>query len=261
MPGEWYPGAYERLSDPQYRWGLAVLERIPLRGDETVVDAGCGAGRLTAVLLERLPQGRVIGVDRSQNMLDQAALRLGPRYGERVELVRADLGAFALGRVADLVVSTATFHWVLDHERLFRELFAALRPGGRLVAQCGGVGNLSRLLARARERMAREPLASYFAGWREPWEFADAETTARRLGSAGFVDVATGIQDEPTEFADPSVFEQFLTHVVFGSHLERLPSGELKRGFIAPLVELAARDDPPRVLDYRRLNLRARRPA
>jgi len=137
VPGEWYPGAYERLSDPQYRWGLAVLERIPLRGDETVVDPGCGTGRLTAVLLERLPLGRVIGVDRSQNMLDQAASRLGPRHGERVELVRADLGAFALGRVADLVVSTATFHWVLDHERLFRELFAALRPGGRLVAQSG----------------------------------------------------------------------------------------------------------------------------
>src|SRR5258708_35623699 len=87
MSNEWDAEAYDRLSDPQYRWGKKVLDRIDLRGDETAIDAGCGTGRLTSVLLERLPRGRVIAIDGSQNMLNEAASRLVPRYGARVELV------------------------------------------------------------------------------------------------------------------------------------------------------------------------------
>src|SRR5262245_33124609 len=114
MTHEWDAQAYDRLSDPQYRWGVRVLERLALRGDETALDAGCGSGRLTALLLERLPHGRVIAVDRSENMLAEARARLAGS-DDRVTFVAADLQTYAGDALCDAIVSTATFHWILDH--------------------------------------------------------------------------------------------------------------------------------------------------
>src|SRR5437588_4192796 len=112
---EWDAGAYHRLSNPQVKWGERVLECLPLRGDETVLDAGCGTGRLTAELLERLPRGRVIAMDRSANMVRAARDYLGSRFGDRVTVVEADLAALDMDQAVDAIFSTSTFHWVKDH--------------------------------------------------------------------------------------------------------------------------------------------------
>src|SRR5436190_16047407 len=139
-PRDWDAATYDRVANPQTRWGTLVLDRLPLRGDETVLDAGCGSGRVTELLAERLPNGRVIALDASPSMVDEARRRL-ERFGDRVDFVVADLGRpFTLpdGILADAILSTATFHWVPDHAALFRNLAAVLRPGGRLVAQFGG---------------------------------------------------------------------------------------------------------------------------
>ena len=167
-PKEWDAATYHRVADPQFNWGVRVLERLPLAGDETVIDAGCGSGRLTELLLERLPRGRVIALDRSSNMLEAVRGRLLPRHAGRLELMEADLGALSLEGVADAVFSTATFHWVLDHRALFGGLRRALRPGGRLVAQCGGAGNLDRFLARTEALCAEEPYRRWFQDWTRP---------------------------------------------------------------------------------------------
>ncbi len=116
------------------RWGSAVLERLPLAGDETVLDAGCGSGRVTEELLERLPNGRVIAADNAPSMLVEARARL-ERFGDRVSFVECDLGRpLPVEGPVDAVFSTATFHWVADHDALFANLAAVLRPGGWLVA-------------------------------------------------------------------------------------------------------------------------------
>jgi trans-aconitate 2-methyltransferase len=258
-PREWDAAAYHRLGNPQHAWGLKVLEHLPLTGDETVIDAGCGTGRLTAELLARLPRGHVIALDRSQNMLDLAAEYLTPRFGDRVSFRQADLQTYRDEGAADAVFSTATFHWVLDHPRLFENLHHTLRPGGRLCAQCGGGPNLARIHDRAAELQAREPFAPFFTTFTEPWEFADAETTRARLERAGFVEIETSVVEQPTTFASEQEFTDFITKVVFGVFLERLPDEALRASFIAPLVEQAKRDEPPLTLDYWRLNLRARR--
>ena len=127
---EWDARAYHDKSRPHVAWGATVLERLSLRGDEIALDAGCGTGKLTAELLRRLPQGKVIALDRSQNMMDQARDFLGGEFSERVSFVKTDLLEIDLDREVDVIFSTATFHWVLDHPRLFRNLFRALRPGG-----------------------------------------------------------------------------------------------------------------------------------
>ena len=149
---DWDGASYDRISAPQEALGRAVLARMELRGDETVLDAGCGSGRVTEALLERLPRGRVIAVDASPSMVEQA--RGASAGSERVEVRQMDLLELELEEPVDAILSTATFHWILDHDALFRRLHAALRPGGQLVAQCGGEGNIDRA-ARRRQGGAR----------------------------------------------------------------------------------------------------------
>jgi trans-aconitate methyltransferase len=258
---EWNAETYHRVSNPQFTWGLTVMDRLPLAGDETVADVGCGSGRLTDLLVRRLPRGRVVAVDGSENMLRSAHAFLRPRHGTHVAFIRADAAALPLAGAADAIFSTATFHWVLDHERLFRSLFVALRPGGRLVAQCGGGPNIRRIRDRAAALLRESPFAPYFAGWRGPWLYADADVTARRLTDAGFSDVATSLQAEPTIMPDEASFREFITNVICHPYLAVLPAGELRARFVDSLTAQAARDDPPFELDYWRLNIQARKPA
>jgi trans-aconitate 2-methyltransferase len=260
---EWNAAVYHRVAEPQQTWGAKVLARLPLRGDETVLDAGCGTGRLTAELLERLPRGRVIAFDRSQNMLAKAREHLTPRYGDRVRFVQGDLqtiGPDPIGQTVDVIFSTATFHWIPDHSILFAGLFALLNPGGWLVAQCGGGPNIAALRRRAAALMASPPYAPFFAGWPGPWHFADDLATAERLRAAGFVDVETDLEEAPTVLPDTATYHEFLTNVIFGAHLARLPDDALRRAFVDALTDQAATDDPPFALDYWRLNLRGRKP-
>ena len=257
---EWNADLYHQISAPQVSWGKKVLSRVSLRGDETVLDSGCGTGRLTRDLLEALPRGRVIGLDVSRNMIDAARAFLEPEFGARVEFVCCDVLDLPFEQELDGIFSTASFHWVRDHDTLFRRLLRALRPGGWLVAQCGGHGNIDRFLGRARAWMQTEPQAQYFKGFQSPWEFSDAETAAVRLRSAGFESIKTDLEETPTQFPNAQEYKQFVESVILHRHLERIPDPNLRRQFLAELSAQAAGDDPPYLLDYWRLNLEARRP-
>jgi len=243
----WSGGEYDRLSSPMEAMGREVLERLPLSGGETVIDAGCGSGRVTEALIGRLPSGRVIGVDQSASMIDAARERLG----DRAELHVADLATFDLGLEADAILSTATFHWIADHDALFARLHAHLRPGGLLVAQCGGQGNIASVHAAAREVMAVEPFAPSFEGWRGPWNFAAPDETEARLRAAGFVQARAWLQERPVTPDEPHAY---LTEINLGAHLGRLPEG-LRPRFVDAVIERLG--GPPVTIDYVRLNIDA----
>ncbi len=260
MTNEWNASSYHKVSGPQTEWGRRVLSRLTVRGDERVIDAGCGTGRLTAELMRRVPDGRMVAIDRSWNMLATARANLRPDFGGRVSFVRVELPAMPFDRWADLVFSTATFHWVRDHAALFRNLFQALRAGGRLFAQCGGGPNLARAHALAEQVMRRAPFAPYFADWPPLWEFATPDITTSRLRAAGFVDVVSSLEDAPTRLADEASYREFVTTVIYNPHLERIPDPALRSRFIDEITMLSAREDPPFTLDYWRLNLQGRRP-
>ena len=256
---EWNADSYHQVSRPQVEWGLALLDRLLLEGHELVLDVGCGTGRLTEKLLERLPQGRVVAIDLSANMLHVAREFLRPRFGNQCAFVKADASQLpALG--ADAIFSAATFHWVRDHPRLFRSLYDALKPGGRIVAQCGGGPNIARLHDRAEALMRESRFAPFFRSWQDPWEFADAATTARRLDDAGFEDIRTSLVPAPVKQPDAATFRTFITTVICHPHLGYLDDQALRENFVQRLTEQASGDNPPFELDYWRLNLDARKP-
>jgi trans-aconitate 2-methyltransferase len=241
MPRDWDAGAYDRLPIPMTRWGIAVVGWLDLAGQERVLDAGCGTGQVTERLLDRLPEGTVVALDGSPSMIARAHERLGDA---RVEyLVHDLLEPIPIGSV-DAVLSTATFHWILDHDRLFANLAAVLKPGGQLAAQCGGAGNTVEL-----GRVVRD------LGYEleEDKNFASPEETRERLERAGFTDVECWLQPEPTPIPRGDL-ELYLRTICLGSVLQRVPA-EARDGFL----ERATDRLPDGVIDYVRLNIRARR--
>jgi trans-aconitate 2-methyltransferase len=246
-PRDWDAATYERLAAPLTAMGTDVLDRLVLRGDETVLDAGCGTGNVTRVLLERLPRGRVIAVDAAPSMVWQARELLPAE----VEVCQADLLELRLDEPVDAVLSTATFHWIEDHEQLFANLHALLKPGGRLVAQCGGHGNVAEVKQAGFDAAAEPRFAAHFDGWGSDWQFATPQDTERRLRAAGFTDVWCWLTRVDVDPGDPAAY---LGSICLGSFLARLPD-ELHEPFVAAALE---RLPEPLEIHYVRLNILAR---
>jgi trans-aconitate 2-methyltransferase len=246
MGTPWDARTYDLASEPQQAWAADVLARLEgLAPDARVLDVGCGTGRVTEALLELVPRGRVLALDASADMVELAHRRLG----DRAEVWRQDVLDLAVDEPVDAIVSTATLHWVTDHDRLWARLAGALRPGGRLEVQCGGEGNIDRV-QEVIEAVARE-VAPELVGW-SPWVFAGPQETERRLEQAGFTAIRCWLQDRPTA---PEDVDAFVRTSILPAHLARLPADRRER-FAAAVV---ARVRPP--LDYVRLNVSAVRAA
>jgi trans-aconitate 2-methyltransferase len=244
---DWDADTYDRVSAPQQRWAAEQLDRLELAGDEVVVDAGCGSGKITLELIRRVPHGTVYAVDAAPSMVRHTR----EAVGDRATALCQDLVALELPEPVDVVFSNATFHWIGDHDALFAALHRNMKPGARLLAQCGGQGNIDRFRVLADEIAFAEPFAPYFTDWVRPWNYAGAEVTAQRLEHAGFTAVSTWLQEKPTPLDDP---RPFISTVCLVRHLDPLPP-ELRERFIDTVLE---RYGSPVVLDYVRLNMSAR---
>jgi trans-aconitate 2-methyltransferase len=255
---QWDGASYDRISGPMEALGREVLARLELNGDEVVLDAGCGSGRITEALIERLPRGRVIAVDASPSMADAARRRLGisepgeqpTGHAGRVDVRVLDLLDLELEDPVDAILSTATFHWISDHERLFGQLHGALRPAGRMAAQCGGEGNIDVLRGKANTVLSREPYAEHFADWQPPWNYAGPQETRKRLLDAGFTSADCWLTPAP---AQPEHPREFLSTIVLGPHTQRLPV-DLRDRFLDDVLDELGK---PVIVDYVRLNIDA----
>ncbi|MEV6006635.1 class I SAM-dependent methyltransferase [Streptomyces sp. NPDC051976] len=246
MPREWDAKTYDSLPLPHLGWGRRTLGRLPLRGDERVLDAGCGTGRDTEGLLELLPQGRVVAVDGSARMLDQLRERLAGRL-DRVEVVHADLTKpLPFDGEVDAVFSVAAFHWIDDHAALFASLASRLRPGGRLVSECGGQGNIA---------VVNAAVADVLGGAPDMWDFAGVDDTRARLAAAGLTDIDVRLRPDPAHLTPGPQLESFLATVILGAHLDTLPAADR-----TPFVQAVAARLPAPVIDYVRLEISATRP-
>jgi trans-aconitate 2-methyltransferase len=242
MATPWDARTYDRSSAPQQAWGADVLARLAgIAPDATVLDVGCGTGRVTEALLELVPRGRVLAIDASADMVQLARRRLG----DRAQVWREDVLELDLEDSLDAIVSTATLHWVGDHDRLWARLARALRKGGRLEAQCGGQGNIARV--RAVIDAVTPDVAPELAGW-SPWVFAGPGETERRLRDAGFTGIRCWLEERPT---DPEDLDAFVRTSILPAHLARLPDQRRERFAAAVVAKVVT------PLDYVRLNVSA----
>jgi trans-aconitate 2-methyltransferase len=239
MSFEWNANAYDALPLPHVVWGQRVLDRMRLTGTERVLDAGCGTGRDAAALLERLPAIDVVGVDASSTMIEVARERLG----DRATFVVADLTAPLPIAPVDAVMSVAAFHWITDHELLFRNLAASVRPGGRLTSDCGGQGQLA-FLDEALVRVTGKP--------KQYIRFAGVAETEAALRAGGWEVESVRLRPDPLRLDDPGLLETYLATVCLGAYLDDMPQDE-HRPFVRAVREAMA--EP--VVDYVRLEIDA----
>lgn len=220
-----------------------MLERLhDISPDATVLDVGCGTGRVTEQLLELVPRGEVLAIDASREMVELAAARLRGR----ARVWRQDVLDLDLEQPVDAIFSNATLHWVDDHDRLWPALAHALAPRGRLEVQCGGEGNIARVrdvIAQVVHDLELAELAGF-----SPWTFAGPHETEQRLRDARFVDVRCWLQQRPTR---PHDVDGFVRSSILAAHLERLPE-DAREPFAAAVVERVSLP-----LDYVRLNVSA----
>jgi trans-aconitate 2-methyltransferase len=273
---DWDAAKYHRISDPQLAWGRAVATRLNAAPGERILDLGCGTGRLTNEIAQ-MAGIHVVGLDYSAAMLREAGGRtgVGPGSNEgqtgvrpgsdggqapsrRPLYVRGDGASLPFASAFDAVFSAAVFHWIRDHDQLFRSVYVALKPGGRLIAQCGGANNLDRLYGRARALMQSDEYRDHFIGWTNFNHFENVADTERRLLRAGFTDIDVSLVSSPVIFDTPSAFSEFAAAVCLRHHLDRLPAGA-RDGFMTQITDQARDDDPPLTLDYWRLNIAARK--
>lgn len=187
VPAGWDAATYEQVAAPQRAWAREIIARAALQPGELVLDAGCGGGGVTQQLLEA--GARVIAVDGDAAMVEQARSALPAD----VPVLHQDLLELDVPEPVDVVFSCAVFHWITDHDALFAKLHAALRLGGRLVAQCGGEGNIARVIDALGERPGR-------------WLYANGADTEHRLRAAGFTDVHAWLEPKPTYVDDMETY-------------------------------------------------------
>jgi trans-aconitate 2-methyltransferase len=183
----WNAETYEKVASPQAAWADEIIARAGIGPDDVVLDAGCGGGGVTLKLLELTPN--VIAVDADPNMVEKARATLP----DSVPVHLQSLTELDIEERVDVVFSCAVFHWITDHERLFERLHAVLKPGGRLVAQCGGQGNIQNVLDVVGERPGR-------------WLYAGPGETEQRLRAAGFTSTRAWLEPKPAVPADMVTF-------------------------------------------------------
>jgi len=241
--GSWDARSYDQVSRlVQYRWGQQVLEWRKWRGDEIVMDAGCGTGLLTRRLAKRVPRGKVYAVDIDSNMIKRAKNNL--QFFDNVEIIQSSFTDIRIPRKLDVVFSNSALHWIQDHRKVFQKFWEMLNPmnvsnknndisissndnnnsesNGQLLIQCGGDGNLQRIISMLERITHLDQFKEYFTDWKQPWYFAKPDDTCKLLQETGYVNARVFSSSDQVILPNRRVYSKFVRTVVLKSYLEHL---------------------------------------
>jgi trans-aconitate 2-methyltransferase len=182
---KWNPEAYGRSSSAQKRWAEELISKIPIKGDERILDIGCGDGKITAEIASLVPKGSVKGIDNSVEMISFAKGRYPQSRHPNLFFEYGDASALEYADEFDLVVSFACLHWVLDHGPVLLGISRSLKPGGRLFVQFGGRGNADGILRVVNGLISEEGMNRYFEDFAFPYGFFGPEDYTQWLEKAG----------------------------------------------------------------------------
>jgi len=220
--GKWDAENYHKVSTVQETWAKELLSKRKWKGDEVLIDAGCGSGRVTRLIADILKNGKIYAIDLDQNMIEKAKINLNDY--ENVIFVNADLSSVELPEQVDVIFSNAVIHWIKDHYKLFSNFWKLLKQSGEILIQCGGKGNLGAvhdILDLTRES---SKFKGYFHNWEDPWNFASAEETFSIMERTGFKKIETGLTKKIAKFSSFEEYRLFMKTVVMKPYLSYLPS-------------------------------------
>lgn len=240
----WSPAAYAANSATQLAWARELIARLALRGDERVLDVGCGDGKISAELARALPRGSVLGVDSSPEMLRFARRKFPAREHPNLKFQFADARALNLpADQFDIVFSNSALHWVDDHPAFLRGAAVALRAGGRLLVSCGGKGNAQDVFAAVRSTMRVNQFRKFFRAMTAPYHFYRPEDYERWLPRFGFASHAVSMTEKLTQLDGPAALATSL-RTTWLPYTQRVPD-VLREEFITSVVERFVSKHPP----------------
>ena len=263
----WDAERYHNISNIQEQWGRDLILRRKWKGNEIVMDAGCGTGRVTKLLAEKVSRGGMVyAIDIDTNMIQQARKNLAGF--KNVTIIQSHLHNVDLPRKINVIYSNAVLHWISEHKKVFQHFWKLLcndnnsssnnnNKGGRLLIQCGGYGNLEkahRLINLVKES---DEFKDYFMDWKEPWYFAKPSETHRLLQEIGFKNVNVYLSNGYTTFSDQKSYSEFIKTVVMRPFLDYLPNEKIKSKYLNLFLTKVEQSNLSWILDYVRLNIMA----
>ena len=250
--------AYSAASKHQKEWGGAMIDELTFRGDERVLDLGCGDGAITAQLADRVPQGQVVGIDSSPRMIETAQ---GHRR-ENLSFELMDINDVDFAEPFDLVFSNATLHWIHDHERLLRRVHGLLTPGGVIRFDFAAEGNCGNFVAVVRHVMDQERYAAIFSDFAWPWFMPSPAEYEPLVRAAGFQQIKVWGQNADRYFADADEMTRWLDQPSLIPILRVLPEHE-RAGFrqtaVTMMIQRTRQADGTCFETFRRINVLARK--
>ncbi|HEY7571625.1 MAG TPA: methyltransferase domain-containing protein [Nitrososphaeraceae archaeon] len=289
--GKWDARTYDQISRlVQYRWGIQVLKWRKWRGDEIVMDAGCGSGLLTKQLAKCVPRGKVYGVDIDSNMIKQAKNNL--QFFDNVEVIQSSFIDIKLPRKLDVIFSNSALHWIQDHRIAFQNFWEMLKPidddanstdtkgcsnsndtrnsGGQLLIQCGGYRNLQKVISTLERLTHSDRFKVHFTDWKQTWYFANIEDTSKLLQKIGYLNTKVYSNTDCVVLPNRQLYSKFIKTVVMKPYLDHLSSDnydkeidKLKAMFLEVFLDHVDRrrtkSDTRWFLDFVRLNIIAHR--
>ena len=262
---DWDALTYDNISDVIESWGLDLIERLNWKGNEIVLDAGCGSGRLTKIISTKLPKGKVFAVDLDSSMIKLANERLGKI--SNVKFIQSNICDIELQDKIDVIFSNAVLHWISNHRKVSGNFWQILKPNGQLSIQCGGYGNLTKTLYVFNKVRKSLEFCNYFCNrkgesiWNEPWYFAKAEDTEKILKEIGFKNIEVSLENKVAKFHDKEDYFIFIKTIVLRPYLEYLSNDKLKNMFAKAVVHEIETNfkELQWKLDYVRLNIHAKK--
>lgn len=233
-PYEWNPAEYTRHSEPQARAAVELLARADLKPDDIVLDLGCGDGRHSASLAARVPQGRVLGVDLSEEMIRYASAQFAQRDYPNLRFAIGDASALTFDREFSVVFSNLALHWVRDHTPVLQGVARALRPDGRFYMQMSARGTYAALLAACEKVIQASPWRTCFANFKLDFAPHDADEYRALLEQSGFVVNEVGMIERDVVYPDRRSFVAFWRNVAH-PYIARL-APEQREAFLDQIV-------------------------
>lgn len=247
---------YERASQCQRDWGTELIEELPLKGDESILDLGCGNGVITRELAKRVPYGHVVGIDSSPSMLEAAQAH----KTENMELQLLDISEIEFDADFDIVFSNAALHWVLNHEQLLRNVYSALKPRGLLRVQFASAGNAPTFIEAVKEVMGLPECVTWFKSFRWPWYIPKPEEYEALLSNTEFPDYKVWTEKKNRYFSDEGSMIGWIEEPSIVPFLLVLPE-DLKKFFrdnvVARMLERTKQRDGRYSETFMRLNVYA----
>lgn len=242
-PVQWNPRDYAASSSSQARWGTELIARLNLRGNEHLLDVGCGDGKLTVELARRVPRGRVMGMDRSPDMIAYARQAYPSEMYPNLQFIQMDAREIRLPGTYDVVFSNAALHWVDDHQSFLKGVAAVLHHGGTLVVSCGGRGNAADVFRAVRLVMRTAPWRACFRSLRKPYFFYGAEDYEKWLPESGFKPVTVQLVPKEAVHASEADFAAWF-RTTWMPYTQRVPEGH-RDEFIAAVIQQYLMTNPP----------------